>query len=1547
MRSTKSQHAPSAPSRFPRRTDGRVRFPKAKIFLLVSSLFLSAGTAWAATVNIGDRASLQEAVNATGNGGIINFNVTGITFPDYPNDGNGSSSGAVNIPTTLLTDRRNITLQGSIPSNFSSNIETLNDILLEWTKANKTATVAVIAAEIGSKTGSFLSSLPTNLTYIQGNGGKRTVSSGNVTAFDVTKWLDIRDADGSGLSLENLRFQNVRVENTFTYTSGNNNGAGGMTNGLIGSYSANTGTIGMGHINGNDFYNIDILLHGYRDTHYLAGGGLIGLRATGEEGATDASTTIETIEGNVFRGIHIETDQSALATDGAHKGSAYIEGGGVIGLDAVSSPANKLGHASIYTLSNNFFTGINVQSGDIILGGGVVGVNNNSQKLDPETVYAQIKEVSGNIFGNGALDTTTPENSDIYVKATYSLRGGGVIGVNGLSNAAARLDSLVDNIFAGIYVDTDSYLKGGGIVGVQSNDGVGDKSDVGTDLQAVSALLDNVEGNLFLNQRVDVGTYLYGGGILGARSNEGQSQLETLENNVFQGLEVHAYGNDGTADKNSLSGGGIVGVSSKEQGYIASVYNNLFDQLTVSTANQLQGGGILGAQAEDAEEPVPNVATSNFAVINDVTGNTFSSLKVESGAIQGGGLVGVWNKGGANGLWRMDHNRFWQSSVYSTSYISGGGLVGVWADEGYAVLNTLSNNTFYGYQSGADGRVDDVHAEQYIEGGGIVGVRSNLAGYIGKIENTWFAGLKVTAGTYIDGGGLVGATGPASNTNNLSIGIHEITDSVFIDNMITAKDGQIMGGLVYSYGLAGGLTITDSWFMNNEFHSDVTSSYDGGNISAKVYGTVTVDTGVPSSTPYTLTLKATSSGSTVFTGNEIYEDGKLSRTNSLYFGTIPSLTGMTGNLTAKDDPAKADARLVIDTASGGGVGLYDPIEVNQNNNKTFFMTVQGSGNFDWGGKNVFDVGAPGTIDLNSGTTTLLTDFSLDAPDHTLTLLSGARMNVLGSDSMNLAKADLNGTLFFNLYHTDLNKQDSALLTLEGDGEYSVKGSVIRLSNLKAGERLLHGGDRFYLIATENSGSLAGDPANNLAYARQGLLIGYNFIIDKQPDDGSTNQYLVARLVEEKSAVGEPLYVVAVEPQFKAQVGEPLHVEFKTQVGEPLHVEFREETGEPLVVMYKTAVGEPLFVVADDPAPVNPQVPPDVPEPGQDTPPTPQPVVPTPYNPPTVSGPSPADETTVLVGGRAAGLAFLAQWGGWLPDHSYQAADLALDENRSERAWVPFGGVDTGHWRLDTGSHIRLTGSSMQLGLATRHRGDSGATLLGVFLEAKQADYRTRNRFVHLSQESFVGDGDLDAVGGGLMARHTGNNDLRIEASLRTGRLKNDFRAKNYLDSDDLPARYKATDHYLAAHLGVGRDWQISEKNELDLLFRYYWTRLAGGTVRLSEQEKIHFDDSESRRVRLGGRLTHTWKENRFWYIGAAVERELDSKVDAHAYAVAGSEVIRLDLDTHQFKGTTTIGEIGLILRSRKDSPFSIEAGLQGYTGKFKGVSGGVRFEWEF
>jgi hypothetical protein len=1124
-------------------------------------------------------------------------------------------------------------------------------------------------------------------------------------------------------------------------------------------------------------------------------------------------------------------------------------------------------------------------------------VNNNSQTHDSVTTYAEIPAVTGNIFGNGTLDKTDAENTaNIYVKSTWSLRGGGVIGVNGLSNAAVRLDSLSGNVFAGIYVDTDSYLKGGGIVGVQSNDGGDSKLDPGNDLQAVGAYLGDVRGNLFLNQQVDVGTYLSGGGIVGVRSNQGLVALNSLQGNVFKGLTV----NVGNVTSNALDGGGIVGASALTEAAIVGARDNYFDDLVIGTDGHLRGGGVLGASASNIAATVANgvaevdgVIGNTFksievraggdllgggvvgansgltgvtpisdysAIIPTLSGNLFSSIGIEAANIHGGGIVGAhvdWQTGGVYegtaGSANLSNNRF-VDIVVSANDIAGGGIAGFDAtDDASAYLEKVSGNDFSG---------NSVEITGHISGGGALGVYSvSGIAWIGEITDTVFQGLNISAGTYIDGGGIVGATGSTNGGQGQLTGIGLIDRSFFANNTVSVDNGQILGGAVYSYGSFMGMTIRDSVFIDNAFSSEFTAD------TPKVYGTVVVDTGLagpnPTTTPNTLTLTATAGNTTWFQNNRITEDGGLTyRANSLYFGMIDD------PVTNQADSAESDAMLVVSPAKGGAVALYDPIVVDQDNagsvgiaDRKFQMEVEGAGEFFWGGENVFEVGddfsatsyaVENTVTFNPGSvTTLLSGMTLDAVAHDLSLNSGGRVNVMGKNALSIKSATFNGRLHFNLGAATVNDADivniankAALLTIDegtnssGAAYATLSGATVSLSNFAAGPAL-NPGDEFYLIQTTGADDLDGDPANNTAEARQGMTRVYNFIIDKNPaqngldaNGANQNQLLVARLV---------------------------------------------------------------------------------------------------------SAPRPARETRILAEGRVAGLAILGQNANWLADHSYQQADLALrrGENRAH-----FGGVDYADVRMDTGSTVDYWGYTLVAGEAVKREKEDHSLLLGGFFEGGYGDYRVHGKFGRPDHPDMKGEGKLRYYGFGVMARQKWDSGLRLEGSLRGGRQENKFHSRDLADVDGATAKYKLEVPWYGAHLGVGHEWQKDEHSLFDLYLRYYWTRQGGKTARINNgKEEVRFYADDSHRARLGGRYTRVSDAHRAWYLGLAYEREFDHR--AKARSMDG------DIDVPDPSGDGFVGEIGMILHPKNHERLSLEFGLQGYAGKREGASGGFRLGWKW
>jgi hypothetical protein len=691
--------------------------------LLLTCLFFSATSADGA-----DSSALQSAVNGiAGANGTVNVSTGGFIF--------SGTSPAVNI----RPPRTNLTIKGNTsPSNFSSSVNALLDGI---DRINTPS--ATLATDIGNKVTPFASSLPA-LAFIAGNG-PRSVTSGSATAFDPAKLLNITTVYNAtfpngtpgnptqeGLNLDNLRFTDVTVDYTFTYTGGGNNGAGGVTNGLVGNFSGNSRDVSMGDLTGNAFTNVNVALHGYTDTHYLAGGGVIGLRATGEGSATSASASMNAVSGNIFSAINVITDHASAASG---SGSAYIEGGGIIGVDAVSSPAKKNGHASIDDLSNNLFTSVTVRSDDVILGGGLVGLNNNSQNSNNDT-YARLTSAKGNIFGNGST-------GDIMVEMKYSLRGGGVIGLNGLSNASVQLYDLSDNTFAGVKVtSTDSYIKGGGIVGLQSNDGgEGKPLDPGDEQDDMQTVLGSASGNLFVNTQVSAGTYLDGGGIIGLRANKGTVVLNDLQGNVFKGLAVETRGILGNG---YLHGGGVVGLSSARWVDLGSADGNYFDDIEVTVAgSELQGGGIIGVSASLADQG------GYAASLGSLTNNTFTGLNttVNNGDITGGGIVGAHAGSGPAYMQRLSGNTFDTLAVTSQN-LSGGGVIGLNAATGEAILDWVTEGNSFAAPS--------VTVTGALSGGGVIGLNAGENASLIEMSGTnAITGANIEAGS-LSGGGVIG-----------------------------------------------------------------------------------------------------------------------------------------------------------------------------------------------------------------------------------------------------------------------------------------------------------------------------------------------------------------------------------------------------------------------------------------------------------------------------------------------------------------------------------------------------------------------------------------------------------------------------------------------------------------------------------------------------------------------------------------------------------------------------------------------------------------------
>jgi len=232
--------------------------------------------------------------------------------------------------------------------------------------------------------------------------------------------------------------------------------------------------------------------------------------------------------------------------------------------------------------------------------------------------------------------------------------------------------------------------------------------------------------------------------------------------------------------------------------------------------------------------------------------------------------------------------------------------------------------------------------------------------------------------------------------------------------------------------------------------------------------------------------------------------------------------------------------------------------------------------------------------------------------------------------------------------------------------------------------------------------------------------------------------------------------------------------------------------------------------------------------------------------------------------------------------------------------------------------------------------------LGAFFEYGTGTYDTYNSFnpVTATIPHVHGDGDLKYFGGGALGRidlaESASGHLYFEGSARGGRIKNKYDS-NDIVSAGVVATYDAKAHYYGFHAGIGYDWKLSEKTSLDLSAKYFFTKEKGDDVKLSTGAVVNFEDVNSSRIRLGGRLTSKKSDKVAPYAALSYEYEADGKAKASVLGYA--------IDAPSLKGSTGIGELGVTLTPT--GKLTVDLGVQGYAGKRQGITASLRVKYAF
>lgn len=276
----------------------------------------------------------------------------------------------------------------------------------------------------------------------------------------------------------------------------------------------------------------------------------------------------------------------------------------------------------------------------------------------------------------------------------------------------------------------------------------------------------------------------------------------------------------------------------------------------------------------------------------------------------------------------------------------------------------------------------------------------------------------------------------------------------------------------------------------------------------------------------------------------------------------------------------------------------------------------------------------------------------------------------------------------------------------------------------------------------------------------------------------------------------------------------------------------------------------------------------------------------------------------------------------------QAVQQSNAEGGSAREMVPYAAVGYGNMRQESGSYVDVQGSAFNIGFAKEVKNDSGKLLFGPMIEYGRGSYES------YLDDGTKGDGNTQNFGLGVMARQNNDNGTYYEGSLRYGKLTSNY---NSGDLGTAGADYDTDANYWGAHLGLGKVFQLNDKNSIDTYCKFFYTNQGSSTANILGSN-VEFDAVKSKRSRLGFRFNHATSDVRSIYAGLAWQHEFDGSACATANGYS--------MPSPSIKGNSMMVELGVNV-APKSSPVSFDLGVSGWAGKQKGYSLNANMFWSF
>ena len=321
-----------------------------------------------------------------------------------------------------------------------------------------------------------------------------------------------------------------------------------------------------------------------------------------------------------------------------------------------------------------------------------------------------------------------------------------------------------------------------------------------------------------------------------------------------------------------------------------------------------------------------------------------------------------------------------------------------------------------------------------------------------------------------------------------------------------------------------------------------------------------------------------------------------------------------------------------------------------------------------------------------------------------------------------------------------------------------------------------------------------------------------------------------------------------------------------------------------------------------------------------------------------------EEAKSLVETRAATTTFINAGADMLASQGFAQAANAVALEAAEQAksgatggtssgFTPFAAFGGSGMRSESGSYVDTRGFGINIGFAREIANSQGKLLFGPVVEYGGGSYDS-----YLDNGTH-GEGGSHYFGVGIMARQTNHDGFYYEGSVRGGRVTSDYKA----DLDGVGrVDYDSASNYFAAHLGVGKAFNIGNGNTLDGYLKYFYSHQAGDTVTIHAagmaDEKGDFDAVDSNRIRIGARLTHKINEMNSLYGGLAYQYEFGGEARAH---FNGNGV-----PSPSLKGSSGMLELGWQVKPG-NGPMTLDLGVTGWAGKQRGGSVQLGATWSF